>query len=294
MPTTLDDLLTALYVAADDFLPKRRGPGRPPRITDAELICLAVAQLFLDCPKERRFLRFAKRRLGHLFPFIPGQSAYNRRVRALAPQICALIAHLARSSPSFCDRLRLIDSTPLPCAASRQTVERSALAGWAAYGFCAAHSRYFWGLRLYLVCAPDGMPVAFCLAPANDPEREVCEALLERARRDELLCGGEVLLGDKGFAGEGFEGMVAGLDLTLVRPDRRDEEPRFGSLGGTRQWVESIIDTLKDRFSLERHGGRVPDGVWARVCLRILALAAGCWHNWLIGEPGRGFTAYDH
>ena len=50
------------------------------------------------------------------------------------------------------------------------------------------------------------------------------------------------------------------------------------------------IDTLKDRFSLKRHGGCVPDGVWARVCLRILALPAGCWHNWQIGEPGWGFT----
>jgi DDE family transposase len=290
----LDALLTALYVAADDFLPKRRGPGRKPRITDAELVCLAVAQVFLDCPKERRFLRFARRRLGHLFPYIPGQSGYNKRVRALAPQICALIGHLARISPSFCDRLRLIDSTPVPCAASRQTVERSALSGWAAYGYCAAHSRFFWGFRLYLVCAPDGMPVAFCLAPANEPEREVAEALLERARRGELLTGEEILIGDKGLAGEDFERTVAGLDLGLIRPDRRDERPRFGQLGGCRQWIESIIDTLKDQFSLERHGARVPDGVWARVCLRVLTLAAGCWHNWLIGEPGRGFTTYDH
>jgi hypothetical protein len=290
----LDALLTAIYVVADDFLPKRSGPGRRPRISDAELITLAIAQIFLDCPKERRFLRFAKRRLGHLFPYIPKQPGYNKRLRSLAPHICALVTHLARSSPSFCDRLRLIDSTPVPCAASRQTVERSALSGWAAYGYCAAHSRFFWGFRLYLVCAPDGMPVAFCLAPANEPEREVCEALLERARRGELLAGEEVLISDKGLAGKDFDQLVASLDLELIRPDRRDERRRFGQLGGCRQWIESIVETLKDQFSLERHGGRVPDGVWARVCLRVLTLAAGCWHNWLIGEPGRGFTAYDH
>jgi len=291
----LDALLTALYVVVDDLLPARRGPGRRPKITDAELITLAIAQIFLDCPSERRFLRFARSRLGHLFTYIPKQPGYNKRLRRLAPAICHVIGHLARSSPSFCDRLRLIDSTPVPCGASRETVKRSDLAGLAAYGYCASHSRYFWGLRLYLVCAPDGMPIAFCLAPANEPEREVAAALLERAARGELLHGEEIFITDKGFAGAEFEQFIAeALGAQLIRPDRRDEQPRFGALGGIRQWIESINDTLKGQFSLERHGGHTPEGVWTRVCQRVLALAAGCWHNWQIGQPGRGFTAYDH
>jgi hypothetical protein len=290
----LDALLTALYVAVDDLLPRRRGPGRRPRITDAELITLAIAQVFLDCPSERRFLRLARKRLGHLFPYIPKQPGYNKRLRSLAPQICACITHLARTSPSFCDRLRLLDSTPVPCGSSRQTVERSALRGHADYGYCAAHSRFFWGFRLYLLCAPDGMPVAFCLAPPKEPEREVAAALIERAARGELLHGCELIVGDKGFAGEEFEDFVASCGCQLLRPDRADERPRFGSLGGCRQWIESIIDTLKGQFSLERHGGRSLEGIWVRICQRVLTLAAGVWHNWLIGEPGRGFTAYDH
>ena len=61
---------TPLYVVADDLLPGLVGPGRRPRITDAELDCLAVAQVLLDCPSERRWLRFARRRLGHLFPYL--------------------------------------------------------------------------------------------------------------------------------------------------------------------------------------------------------------------------------
>ncbi len=132
---------------ADDFLPKRdpSRPGRKPRISDAEVICLAVAQVLLDCPKERRFLRFARRRLGHLFGYIPGQSGYNKRVRELAPQIVTLLGYLARISPSWCDGLRLIDATPVPCGQSRETVKRSQFDGHAAYGYCAAHSRHFWG-----------------------------------------------------------------------------------------------------------------------------------------------------
>jgi hypothetical protein len=245
-------------------------------------------------------LRLAHKQLGHLFPYIPKQPGYNKRLRALAPEICEVIEQLVRVSPSFCERLRLLDSTPVPCGQSRETRKRSELAGWAAYGYCASHSRYFWGLRLYLLCAPDGMPISFCLAPANEPEREVAAAMLERARQRGLLTGGEIIIGDKGFAGAEFEQTVASLNATLIRPDRRDEKPRFGKLGGIRQWIESINDTLKGQLSLEEHGGHIPAGVWARVCQRVLALAAGVWHSWQLWEngltdaPGRHFTNYDH
>ena len=269
-------------------------------MTDAELITLAVAQILLQCHSERRFLRLARPRLGHLFPYIPKQPGYNKRLRKLAPEICLAISQLARVSPSFCDRLRLLDSTPVPCGASRETAKRSELAGWASYGYCQSHSRYFWGLRLYLLCAPDGMPVSFALAPANEGEREVAAAMLERARREGLLNGGEIIVSDKGFAGKEFEEILAGLDTTLIRPDRKDETRRFGKLGGIRQWIESVYQTTKSQLSLEDHGGHIPDGVWARVCQRVLALAAGIWHSWLLWEaheidkPGRHFTAYDH
>jgi hypothetical protein len=116
----LDALLISLYVLIDDLLPARRRFGRSPRISDSELICFAVAQVLLDCPNERRFLRLASKRLGHLFPHIPGQSGFNKRLRALAPQLGQVITLIARMSPSFCDRLRLLDSTPVPSAASRR------------------------------------------------------------------------------------------------------------------------------------------------------------------------------
>jgi hypothetical protein len=285
----LDTLLIALYVLADDLLPGRSGPGRRPQITDAELVCLAVAQVLLDCPSERRFLRFARQRLGHLFPYLPGQSGYNKRVRALAAQIARVLSVVARSSPSWCDGLRLLDGTPVPCAASRQTVKRSALAGQASYGYCAAHSRHFWGFRLILLCASDGMPIAFDLFPANVPERQAAAEILARVEQD-----GYTIIADKGFAGEDFDALVTALGAQLIRPDRKDERRRFGSLGAVRQWIESVIDTLKGQLSLERHGARTIEGLAARIASRLLALAATLWHNWNIGQPGRHLTAYDH
>jgi hypothetical protein len=114
---------------------------------DAELIALAVAQRFLGVPNDRRFLAFARWRLGHLFSYLPKQPGYNKRLRALAPTIARAIAHLAVSSPSFCDNLGLLDSTPVPCGQSRETARRSELAGYAADGLCKSHSRCFWGFR---------------------------------------------------------------------------------------------------------------------------------------------------
>jgi hypothetical protein len=285
----LDALLTCLYVLVDDLLPARRRFGRPPRISDSELICLAVAQVLLDCPQERRFLRGAKRRLGHLFPYIPGQSGFNKRLRGLAPRLLEAIVLLARLSPSFCDRLRLLDSTPVPCAASRETVRRSALAGLGGYGYCRSHSRWFWGFRLYLLCSPDGLPIGVELAPANRPERVVAAELLER-----VLEPGQTVICDKGFAGAEFEQLVASLGGRLLRPDRKNEPCRFGSLGGIRQWIESTFDTLKDQLSLERHGGRTLTGLLSRIARRLLALTAVILHNSQLGNPGRRLTAYDH
>lgn len=295
MHASLDALATALYVQIDDFLrtqedlQDRSLGGCPPKISDAEVITLAVCQMFLGVPGDRRFLLIARWRLGHLFPYLPQQPGYNKRLRALAPAIGRCITHLALVSPSFCDNLRLLDSTPVPCGQSRETVKRSELAGYAAYGYCASHSRRFWGFRLYLLCAADGMPISFELAPANLGEREVTAQMLHG-----LDLAGYTVIADKGFAGEAFEAFMNSLGGGFVRPDRKGEKPRFGALGGVHQWVESVINTLKDTFSIERHGGRTTRGVATRIGLRLLALAAGLWHNWQIGDPGRHFTAYTH
>lgn len=289
MHANLDALVIALYVRIDDLLPARCGPGRPPRITDAELIALAVAQMFLGIPNDRKFLALARWRLGHLFPYLPQQPGYNKRLRSLAPTIAQVITHLTVSSPSFCDGLRLLDSTPVPCGQSRETARRSELAGYAAYGWCRSHSRYFWGFRLYLLCAPDGMPVAFELAPANVGERQVAAEMLAR-----IDLAGYTVMADKGFAGEDFEAQMSALGARFLRPDRKDEARRHGSLGPVRQWIESVFWTCKDQLTLERHGGRTLQGLCTRIALRLLALAAGLVHNQDIGQPGRTFAAYGH
>jgi hypothetical protein len=290
----LDDLVIARYVTIDELLgPNCRAghPGRKPRLSDAELVCLAVAQVLLGCHSEHRWLRFCYSRLGHLFPYLPNQPGYNKRLRQARWLLSLVLGQLACRTPSIDDPLRLLDATAVPCAASRATVKRSALRGWADYGWCPSHSRRYWGLKLYLLTTPDGSPVAWCLASPKLGEREVAMALLDPGS----LQPGQVLIVDKGLAGAAVDEHAARLAALLVRPDRKDEPARFGSLRPVRQWIESIIDTLKGQLGLEQHGGRTPAGVHARIVQRLLALAACIWFNWQTGaEDKRSLVAYDH
>jgi hypothetical protein len=76
-----------------------------------------------------------------------------------------------------------------------------------------------WGFRLHGLFAPDGTPRAFALASPKRDEREVGIELLERAER----AGGEIVIGDKGYAGRRFAAAVRELDATIVRPARKNE-----------------------------------------------------------------------
>ena len=133
------------------------------------------------------------------------------------------------------------------------------------------------------------MPIAFELAAANTPERQVAAEMLSRVELD-----GYTVIADKGFAGEEFEQIMASHGARFLRPDRKDERRRHGSLGRIRQWIESTFWTCKDQLALERHGARTTLGLCVRIAIRMLALAAGLIHNQQIGDPGRHFTAYGH
>ena len=163
MNPDLDTLATTVYVTVDDLLiqhpewvPQRPAVGIAPKLSDAELVTLAVIQSLLRYTSEARFLRYAHAHLGPWFPHLPTRSAYNRRLRRLGLTMQHIIAWPARDCPSWHDDLWLVDSTPVECGRSRTTQQRSDPGGWAEYGYCASHSRYFWGLRFHLVATPSG------------------------------------------------------------------------------------------------------------------------------------------
>lgn len=299
MNKNLNTLLTTLYVFITDKVipaydpPIRRGPK--PQLTDAELLCLAVAQhLTHGQSSETKWVRYAHEHLLDMFPYLPQQSGYNKRIRAAFSLMQTALVSLAKDTQTWTDVLRLLDGTPVPCGRSRETVKRSDLAGHAGYGYCASHNEFFWGMRLMLITTPDGMPVIWGLGNPKLGERAITKTLLDGSRH--LLHQDQVILTDKGFSGKDFEAFITDdLQATLLRPDRKDEQPRFGNLGGVRQWIESVIETLKGQLGLERHGARTIHGLLAKVGAKLLAMAAGIWHNWNIDAPRkRSLIAYDH
>jgi len=298
----LDTLLTALYVELTDrIIPERgftrRGPGGRPEVTDAELACIATAQVLLRFDDERHWLRIAPKLIGHLFPRLLGQSEYNTRLKAAAPLMEAALRWLAAATPGSAELLRLMDATPVPCGHSVITAKRSDLYGYAGYGYCPSHSRWYWGSKLLIICTCDGTITGFSLAnPRLYGERQQARQTLERQPANRPAPG-TALVTDKGLSGEDFEEFVTSDDLALVlvRPARKDEKTPRPFPNWLRQRVEAVIWTLKNQLGLERHGGRVPAGLWARIVQRLLALNAAIWHNWMIGAPvKRSLISYDH
>jgi len=282
-----DLLLTTVFVTADDLLPERqRNAAR--RVTDAEVVTLCVAQAIMGIPSDRRFLAVATKRLGYLFPDLPKQPGYFKRRRRLAETLEWLMGVFASQSPGFHDDLLLIDSTPVECARSRETVKRSALGDAADYGWCASHSRYFWGFRLHAIFSPDGTPRALELCSPKLDEREVGLVLLDRCQRR----GGETLLGDKGYASRAFAAAVGERDATFLRPRRNDERGIQPHLAPIRQRIESIFWTCKDLLTLERHGARTLAGLRERVLARFCCLAAAITLNHQLGRPSRALVNY--
>jgi hypothetical protein len=189
----------------------------------------------------------------------------------------------------------VVDSTRVECGRSRETAKRSDLAGWAEYGYCASHSRCFWGLRLHLLCTLGGLPVAFALTGAEADERTAMLGMLEADPALMAAHPGQTIIGDKNYFGQAFEQELTDRDMHLLRPARKGEPERAGAylFKPLRQTIESINQTFKGQLDLERHGARTPEGVIIRVLARILALTAAIWHNDKISQPvKRSLIAY--
>jgi hypothetical protein len=194
----------------------------------------------------------------------------------------------ASQSPGFYDDLLLVDCTPVECARSRETVKRSALGDAADYGYCASHSRFFWGFRLHLLAAPDGTPRAVTVASPKRDERDVALELLARTRRQGPL----TLIGDKGYAGREFAARVSAMNATIIRPRRKDEPGKGPHLAPIRQRIESIFWSCKGTLTLERHGARTLPGLRERILQRLLTLAAAISLNHQLGRPSRALVNY--
>jgi hypothetical protein len=281
-----EDWLITLYVAVDTWwqgagtrLVAPR-PGPPPACSDPELVALALAGEFLERRSERAWRAEVVANWGHLFPHVPAQSEWNRRVRWLWGAFEALRAFWLRPVPIAPGGWEAIDTAPLPIRHPSRVRGTTACA-WAGpvdhlvprFGFCAALSRWFYGFRLGLrIGLTDGLIRGWAIVPAAVDERRVADGLLEGERDIRLLT-------DQGFRSASWAReweetrnvhlLLAPSQRERTRPTRPDAVRAF--IATFRNRIEAVNDTLKDRFHLETHGAKQFWGLLTRTAAKIAA-----------------------
>jgi len=267
-----------------------------PQISDAEIITLSVMQALLGHSSQARWLRHATAHLKHLFPYLPQQPGYNKRLRKLAGTVNWLIGMLGRDTSVWTDDVWVVDSTPVECGRSRETTRRSDLAGWAVWLL-----RRPFPLLLGTAAAPGRHPAGPAdRLRAHRREGRRTSSPTRLLNDNPTLAGsrpGQILIGDKNYYGRDFQADLADQGIQLLRRARKGEPERPGGrfFKPLRQTVESIYDTLKGQLDLEQHGGRTTAGVFVRVAQRLLALTAAIWHNDHTGQlVKRSLLTYDH
>lgn len=286
MTASLETLVVAAYVFAASFRIPR--PGPPGKVTDPELVALAVAQAATGLCSDRQFLGAIGRLLPGYFPVLPDQSQYNRRLRRLTPWITTvqlMVAELIAEG-----RVRLVDGTLIACANYPGCASRSEFAGHASYGYCPSKSEFVWGMRLVLISDHKGVPVGYDLVgPKTGQERE--SAL-------DLAAGqaGSVLFADKGFWGREYHDSMGLLDIELITPERHrlhQRPPSEQLKARIRLVIESVFANLKRQMRLEDHLAKTLPGLVQRIAQRLLALTLGIYLNYQLGRPARALAAYD-
>jgi hypothetical protein len=286
MTASLETLVVAAYVFACSLRIPRPGPEG--KVTDRELIALAVAQAITGLCSDRQFLGAIGRLLPGFFPELPTQTRYNRRLRRLTPAITTvqlMVAELIAEG-----QVRLLDGTLIACANYPGCQSYSHFAGHASYGYCPSKSEFVWGMRLVLISDPKGVPVGYDLVgPKTGAERETA---LELAAAH----AGSVLFADKGFWGREYDASLELIDVELVTPERHrlgQRPPVELAKARIRLVIESVFANLKRQMRLEHHLAKTIGGLVQRIAQRLLALTLAVYLNVLTGRPPRALAAYD-
>jgi len=286
LTASLETLVVAAYVFADSLSIPRSGPKG--KVTDSELIALAVAQAATGLPSDRQFLGVVGRLLSGWFSHLPDQTQYNRRLRRLAPYMATvqlLVAELIAEG-----RVRLADGTLIGCANYPGCASHSHFAGHASFGYCPSKSQFVWGMRLVLISDSKGVPVGYDLAgPKTGEERESAFELAQAHP-------GSTLFADGGFWGAEYQRTLEFIDVRLVTPDKHklgQRPPGEVAKARIRLVIESVFSNLKRQMRLEDHLAKTIGGLAQRVAQRLLAVTLGMFINAQLGRPPRALVAYD-
>jgi DDE family transposase len=273
-----EEALTVLFCLIDDAYVLLNPHGARcyesiKRLSDSEVIALALFQQLRGVESERSFLRDAERFFSHLFPGVVGlaPSSFHRRVRKLRrflePLRRAVLDDLVGDPETL-----LVDSTLLATLHPRQVAQSAGFpgAGWVRWGSFSVY-----GVKLHLLCATNGVPISYELTPANVAEVRLTEELIDEANlRDDLA---RRLLGDLAYRSEALGRALAECGISLVT-ERADQH-------GQRQRIEIALSSLKRVFGLGETLATTLVGLATRIAAKVAAYTYGFHVNRLLGRP---------
>src|SRR5829696_4147376 len=273
-----EEALTVLFCLIDDAYahlnPRARCYESIKRLSDSEVIALALFQQLRGVESERSFLREAQRFFCHLFPGVVGlhPSSFHRRVRKLRRFLEPLRRDVLYEMVGNPETL-LVDSTLLSVLHPRQVSQGWGFSGaaWVRWGSFSVY-----GVKLHLICATNGVPLSYKLTPANFAEVSLTEELLAEAALGDGVA--RRLFGDLAYRSEGLKEALAEVDILLVtEPSERRR--------GLRQRVEITISSLKRVFGLSETLATTLVGLATRIVAKIAAYTYALAVNRTLGRP---------
>jgi hypothetical protein len=243
------------------------------RLSDSEVIALALFQQLRGVESERSFLRDVERFFAHLFPGVARlhPSSFNRRVKKLRRFLEPLRRDVAAELVGEPETL-IVDSTLLSVMHPRQIGQSAGFEGaaWVRWGSFSVY-----GVKLHLICATNRVPLCYELTATNVAEVRLTEELLAEAGLGEAVA--RRLLGDLAYRSEALEEALADCGVLLVTERSRQ--------GGKRQQVEIALASLKRVFGLGETLATTLAGLVTRIAAKICAYTYAFLVNRLLGRP---------
>jgi hypothetical protein len=271
-----EEALTVLFCLIDDAYtllnPDGKRYERLKRLSDSEVISLALLQQLRGVESERSFLRDTQRFFSHLFPGVVGlhPSSFHRRVRKLRRFLEPLRRQVVCELVGDPETL-LIDSTLLAALHPRQVAQSAGFPGaaWVRWGSFSVY-----GVKLHLLCATNGVPISYEMTPANVAEVRLTEELLAEANLRVALA--RRLFGDLAYRSEALGRTLVECGISLVT-ERADQH-------GQRQRIEIALSSLKRAFGLDGTLATTLVGLATRIAAKICAYTYGFQVNRLLGR----------
>ena len=286
-------ILTTIFTIVDDILKGSpmiqqtlERPGPAPRLSDSEVITIALYQELIGEPREDHFFRLHQASLRTFFPGLNERSRYNRRKRDLWSVILAVRLSLRVVLDALeLEETAVIDSAPVPCVGYKRDKHSSDFEGTADYGVCSSKALKYFGLKLHSVVSLTGVLMGFVLTAAsrydNQAVVELLDAFAHHLKR---------LLGDGAYNDTALQTFLWQYrSLELLAPVKLNQPPVRSTqaqqqLNRLRLICETVNAQLHEQLHLSKHYAKSTWGLLTRIAAKVTAHSIGMMINQLLGR----------